>query len=73
MVKTVGTEQWDGIAVVAAAMVGQSIKMAEATTQLDHLAGRLILRLCIWLYIGLHYTRLLFKALSVALYQALYR
>jgi hypothetical protein len=44
-----GTEQSDGIvAVVAvAAVVGQSIKMAEAITRLNCLAGRLILRLCI--------------------------
>ena len=46
-VKTVGIEQSDGIAAAAAAVVGQSIKMAEAITQLVRLASRLILRLCI--------------------------
>jgi hypothetical protein len=34
LVKTVGTEQSDGIAAAAAAVVGQSIKMAEAMTNL---------------------------------------
>jgi len=58
----------DGIAVVAAAVVGQSIKTVEAMTRLDRLASHLISRLCIWLCIGLHYTRLLIKALSVALH-----
>ena len=50
--------------VAAAAMVGQLIKIAEATIRLAYLAGRLILRLCISLY----RTRLLVKALLVALY-----
>ena len=67
MVKVVGIEQSDGIAVVAVAVVGQSIKMAEAMTRLNRLAGRLISRLYIWLCIGLYYIQLLFKALSVAL------
>jgi hypothetical protein len=73
LVETVGIEQSDGIAVAAAVVVGQSIKMAEAITQLDCLASRLILRLCIWLYIGLYRTRLLIKAPSVVLRQALHR
>ena len=55
-----------------AAMVGQSIKMAEAIIRLAGSAGCLISRLYIRLYIGLHYMRLLIKALLVALYQALY-
>ena len=41
-VKTVGIEQSDGIAAAAAAVVGQSIKMAEAITRLICLASRLI-------------------------------
>jgi hypothetical protein len=69
----VGIEQLDRIVVAAAAaVVGQSIKIAEAMTRLNHSAGRLISRLCIQLCIGLHHTRLLIKALLVALYQALH-
>jgi hypothetical protein len=68
LVKTVGIEQSDGIAVAAAAVVGQSIKMAEAITRLNYSAGRLILRLYIWLCIGLYRIRLSIKALSVVLH-----
>jgi hypothetical protein len=64
LVETVGIEQSDGIAAAAAVVVGQSIKTVEASC----LAGCLILGLCIWLYIGLYYIRLLIKALSVVLY-----
>jgi len=73
LVETVGTEQSDGIAAAAAAVVGQSIKTAEAMTRLNYSAGRLISRLYIWLCIGLYRTWLSIKALSVALYQALHR
>jgi hypothetical protein len=69
LVETVGTERSDGIAAAAAAVVGQSIKTAEAMTRLDRSAGRLISRLCI----GLYRTRLSIKALSVALHRALRR
>ena len=46
--------------------------MAEAVTRLVCSAGRLILRLCIWLCVGLRRMRLSIKALSVALHQALH-
>jgi hypothetical protein len=47
LVETVGTKYPSGIVVVVAATVGQSIKIVEATTRLNGLAGRLILRLYI--------------------------
>jgi hypothetical protein len=73
LVETVGTEQSDEIAAVAALTVEQSIKMAEATTRLARSAGRLISRLCIGLCIGLRRMRLSIKAPSVALHQALHQ